>query len=146
MTVAVKNNNKTPLVVPPAVRRMAGFKSGQELEFKATGGVITIVPKLPATDDEYTAAERRAIDRGIAASEKDYKEGRSYGPFKTHKEFIALLHAEGAKVRAKKRKRPADIPPQVRSEAVDSKTVQFVRQETGKCPSVRFPTKLIQGW
>jgi hypothetical protein len=26
MTVAVKNNNKTPLVVPSAVRRKAGFK------------------------------------------------------------------------------------------------------------------------
>jgi bifunctional DNA-binding transcriptional regulator/antitoxin component of YhaV-PrlF toxin-antitoxin module len=107
MTVAVKNNNKTPLVVPSAVRRTAGFKSGQELEFKATGGVITIVPKLPAADEEYTVAERRAIDRGIAASEKDYKEGRSYGPFKTHEVFIASLHAEGAKLRAKKRKRPA---------------------------------------
>jgi len=103
----VKNNNKTPRVVPTAVRRSAGFKSGQELEFKATGGVITIVPKLPAADDEYNPAERRAIDRGIAASEKDYKEGRSYGPFKTHEEFIAALSAEGAKLRAKKRKRPA---------------------------------------
>ena len=107
MTVAVKNDNKAPLVVPPAVRRSAGFKSGQELEFKAAGGVITIVPKLPAADDEYTRAERRAIDRGIAASEKDYKEGGSYGPFKTHEEFIAALNAEGAKLRAKKRKRPA---------------------------------------
>ncbi len=106
MTVAVKNNNKMPLVVPPAVRRTAGFKSGQELEFKATGGVITIVRKLPAAD-EYSPAERRAIDRGIAASEKDYKEGRSYGPFKTHEEFIAALSAEGAKIRAKKHKRPA---------------------------------------
>ena len=107
MTVAVKNDNRTPLVVPAAVRRSAGFKSGQELEFKATGGVITIVPKLPATDDEYTPAVRRAIDRGIAASEKDYNEGRSYGPFKTHGEFIAALSAEGAKLRAKKRKRSA---------------------------------------
>jgi bifunctional DNA-binding transcriptional regulator/antitoxin component of YhaV-PrlF toxin-antitoxin module len=107
MTVAVKNNNKMPLVVPPAVRRTAGFKSGQELEFKAVGGVITIVPKAPAVADEYSAAERRAIDGGIAASEKDYKEGRSYGPFKTHEEFIAALSAEGAKLRAKKRKRPA---------------------------------------
>ena len=107
MTVAVKNNNKMPLVVPSAVRSTAGFKSGQELEFKATGGVTIIVPKLPATGDEYTVAERRAIDRGIAASEKDYKEGRSYGPFKTHEDFIASLHAEGAKLRAKRRKRPA---------------------------------------
>jgi len=48
MTVAIKNNNKTPLVVPAYVRRRAGFKSGQELEFKASGGVITILPKLPS--------------------------------------------------------------------------------------------------
>ena len=103
MTVAIKNNNKTPLVVPPAVRRRAGFKSGQELEIKASGGVITILPKLSASDDEYTPQQRRAIDRGIAASEKDYKEGRSYGPFKTHKEFIASLHTEAGKLRSKKK-------------------------------------------
>jgi hypothetical protein len=91
-------------------RRLCGARlalRGQELEFKATGGVITIVPKVPGADQEYTAAERRAIDRGIAASEKDYKEGRSYGPFETHEEFIASLQAEGAKLRVKKRKRPA---------------------------------------
>jgi bifunctional DNA-binding transcriptional regulator/antitoxin component of YhaV-PrlF toxin-antitoxin module len=103
MTVAIKNNNKTPLVVPRAVRRRAGFKSGQELEIKASGGVITILPKLPATDDEYTVEERRAIDRGIAASEKDFKEGRSYGPFKTHEAFIASLHTEAGKLRKKKK-------------------------------------------
>ena len=103
MTVAIKNNNKMPLVVPSAVRRRAGFKSGQELEMKASGGVITILPRLPATDDEYTPQQRRAIERGIAASERDYKEGRSYGPFATHKEFIASLRHEAGKVRSKKK-------------------------------------------
>jgi hypothetical protein len=44
----------------------------------------------------------RHIDRGIAASEKDYKEGRSYGPFKTHEGFIASLHKEARKLRKKK--------------------------------------------
>src|SRR5580698_4391517 len=102
MTVAIKNNNKTPLVVPRAVRRRAGFKSGQELEIKASGGVITILPKLPATDDEYTPQDRRVIDRGIAESQKDYKQGRSYGPFKTHGEFIASLHKEAGKPRGRK--------------------------------------------
>jgi bifunctional DNA-binding transcriptional regulator/antitoxin component of YhaV-PrlF toxin-antitoxin module len=90
------DRNKTPLVVPRAVRRGAGFKSGQELEIKVCGGVIAILPKLPPADDEYTSQQRRAIDRGIAASEKDYKAGRSYGPFKTHEEFIASLHKEAA--------------------------------------------------
>ena len=53
------------------------------------------------------AALRRAIDRGIAASEKDYAEGRSYGPFKTHEELLASLHAEAAKLRESKNKRAA---------------------------------------
>ena len=105
MTVAVKNGKS--IVVSPAALRQAGFKSGQELEVRVTGGAITILPKLPIANNEYTAAERRAIDRGIAASEKDYKEGRSYGPFKTHEEFISSLHAEAAKLRGKKRKRAA---------------------------------------
>src|ERR1019366_5117975 len=99
MTVAVKN--KKSFVVSPAILRQAGFKSGQELEVKVTGGAITILPKMPITDDEYTPADRRAIDRGIAASEKDYKEGRSYGPFRTHEEFIASLHKESSKLRGK---------------------------------------------
>ena len=103
MTVAFKNNNKTPLVVPPAVRRKAGFKSGQELEIKASGGVITILPKLPSAEGDHTPAQRRAIDRGIAASEKDYKEGRSYGPFESHAEFVASLHGEAAKLRGRKK-------------------------------------------
>jgi bifunctional DNA-binding transcriptional regulator/antitoxin component of YhaV-PrlF toxin-antitoxin module len=100
MTVAVKNNNKTPLVVPPAVRREAGFKSGQELEFKASGGVITIVPKLPAADDEYTPEQRRAID-----AELDEAEQRPFhGPFKTADETISHLKGQ-IKERATPRKR-----------------------------------------
>ena len=55
MTVTVKN--RTPLVVPPAVRRRAGFKSGDELEFKVSGKVITIRPKKMGADDEYTLAQ-----------------------------------------------------------------------------------------
>jgi bifunctional DNA-binding transcriptional regulator/antitoxin component of YhaV-PrlF toxin-antitoxin module len=107
MTVAVKNDNKTPLVVPLALRRKVGFKSGQELEFSVSGGVITLAPKRETKADEYTPAERRAIGRGIAQSKKDYKEGRSYGPFETHQEFIAVLNKESAKLRAKRKTRPA---------------------------------------
>jgi hypothetical protein len=102
MTVAVKN--RKPIVVSPTALRRAGFKSGQELEVRVTGGAITILPKFPIADDEYTPAERRAIDRGIAASEKDYKEGRSYGPFKTHEEFIDALHRGSSSLRGKNRK------------------------------------------
>ena len=67
MTVTVKN--KTPLVVPPAIRRRAGLKSGQDLEFKVSGGVITILPKLPTADDECSLEQRRGADEMIAHME-----------------------------------------------------------------------------
>jgi hypothetical protein len=99
MTFAVKN--RPSVVVPQVALRRAGFTSGEELEVKASDGVFTILAKLPAANDEYTPAARRAIDRGIAASEKDYEKGRSYGPFKTHEALVASLHAEAAKLRKK---------------------------------------------
>lgn len=107
MTVAIKNDNKTPLVVPPALRRKAGFKSGQELEIKASGGVITILPKLPAGDDEYTPEERRIIDARLAEGLADIKAGRTFGPFDSADEMIAHMKAQLAKKRttAKKAKR-----------------------------------------
>lgn len=90
MTIAVKNNNKTPLVVPASVRRRAGFKSGQEIEFKASGGVITILPKLPNADDEYTPEQRRIIDGQLDAAER----GPFHGPFKNANEMIAYVKRE----------------------------------------------------
>jgi AbrB family looped-hinge helix DNA binding protein len=103
MTVTVKN--KTPIVVPLAVRRKAGLKSGDKIEFKVSGRVITILPTPPETEDEYTPAERRAIDRGIAQSEKDYAAGKSYGPFETVSEAIASINANlRRRAAAKKRK------------------------------------------
>jgi len=94
MRIAVKNNNKVPLVVPPVVRRKAGFKSGQELEFRASGGVITILSKLPAADDEYTPEQRRALDARLAEGLADIESGRIYGPFNTADEMIAHIKAQ----------------------------------------------------
>jgi bifunctional DNA-binding transcriptional regulator/antitoxin component of YhaV-PrlF toxin-antitoxin module len=103
MTFAVKNNNKTPLVVPPVVRRKAGFNSGQELEFRASGGVITILSKLPSAEDEYTPEQRRTIDARLAEGLADIKAGRTYGPFNTADEMIAHMKAQ-IKKRAPTRK------------------------------------------
>ena len=105
MTVTVKS--KTPLIVPPAVRRQAGFKSGDEIEFKVSGGVITIVPKPPTAEDEYTPEQRRIIDARLAEGLADIKAGRVRGPFSTHKEFIASLHREARKLSREKIKRSA---------------------------------------
>jgi bifunctional DNA-binding transcriptional regulator/antitoxin component of YhaV-PrlF toxin-antitoxin module len=104
MTVAVKNNNKVPLVVPPAVRRKAGFKSGEEIEFRASGGRIIILPKLPTATDEYTPAQRRAIDARLAKSDLDIQQGRMYGPFDTAEHMAASIEMNLKKLRATKRK------------------------------------------
>jgi bifunctional DNA-binding transcriptional regulator/antitoxin component of YhaV-PrlF toxin-antitoxin module len=105
MTVTVKN--RAPLVVPPSVRRQAGLKSGQKIEFKVSGGVISIYPKLPTPDDEYTPEQRRIVDAQLAAGLADVEAGRVNGPFDTHEEFIASLHEEAKKLNRRKTKRSA---------------------------------------
>lgn len=84
------------------MRRKAGLKSGQEIEFKVSGGVISIHPKLPTADDEYTPEQRRIIDAELAESLADVEAGRVHGPFSTHKEFVASLHKEAKKLNRKK--------------------------------------------
>lgn len=103
MTVAIKN--KPPVVVPAAALRQAGFKRGQDLEFRAAGGVITIVQKPPSANDEYTPEQRRVIDAQLAEGLADIKAERVHGPFATHAEFIASLHKETRKLNRKKAKR-----------------------------------------
>ncbi len=105
MTVTVRNISKTPLVVPPSVRRKAGHKNGEDLEFRVSGGVITILPKLPAADDEYTPAQRRALDAQLAEGLADIKAGRTHGPFGTHRQMIGFLHAEVKKAVPKAKRR-----------------------------------------
>jgi antitoxin component of MazEF toxin-antitoxin module len=73
MTVPVKN--RTPVIIPPAALRRAGFKSGQELEVKASGGVITIVLKLSPDEQQD---ERDIRDPKIRAVIR-----------KGHEEFLA---------------------------------------------------------
>jgi hypothetical protein len=74
--------------------RTAGFKSGQELEIKAAGGVITILPKLPNTDDEYTPEQRRLVDARLKEALEEVKQGRIAGPFNTAEDMIASLKRE----------------------------------------------------
>lgn len=105
MTVTVKN--KTPLVVPPSERRQAGLRSGQKTEFKVSGCVISIHPKLPTADDEYTPEQRRIVDAQLTEGLADIEAGRVHGPFATHREFIASLRAEAKTLDRKKTKRSA---------------------------------------
>jgi AbrB family looped-hinge helix DNA binding protein len=104
MTVTVKNKNR--LMVPASVQRRARIKTGDRLEFKVSGGVITIIPELPTADDEYTAKQRRVIDARLAKSEAELKAGRSFGPFDTADEMIAQMKGQLQKrAAAKKTKR-----------------------------------------
>lgn len=95
MTVTVRNTAKD-LVVPASVRRRAGIKAGDQLEFRVSGGIINIIPKLPSADDEYTPAQRRAIDAQLAGAAK----GPYHGPFDTADEMIAHIKGELKKRRA----------------------------------------------
>jgi AbrB family looped-hinge helix DNA binding protein len=100
MTVTL--NDKTQLVVPSSVQRRAGLKAGDRLEFKVSGGIITITPQLPSADDEYTPEQRKIIDAQLDEAEK----GPFHGPFDSADEMIAHMKA-GLKKRAtiKKSKR-----------------------------------------
>ena len=104
MTVTVQKN--VSLAVPSEVQRRAGIKVGDQLEFKVSGGIITILPKLPTADDEYTPEQRRIIDARLAESQEDFKKGRSFGPFNTAGEMISHMKAQLKKrAAAKKAKR-----------------------------------------
>jgi hypothetical protein len=60
MTIVI--NEKTRQLFTARVRRQAGLKLGDKLEVQVSGGVITLLPKLPSAADEYTPAQRRDID------------------------------------------------------------------------------------
>jgi bifunctional DNA-binding transcriptional regulator/antitoxin component of YhaV-PrlF toxin-antitoxin module len=95
MTVIVKPN--ADLVVPRSVRRRAGIKTGDRLEFKVSGGAINIVRKSPSADSEYTPRQRRVVDRALAEGMDDILKGRLHGPFETHEGMIEFLHAQTRK-------------------------------------------------
>ena len=104
MTVIVKPN--ADLVVPRSVRRRAGIKTGDWLEFKVSGGAISIVRKSPSADDEYTPRQRRVIDRALAEGMADIEKGRLHGAFKTHEAVIEFLHRQANAARRKSKRQP----------------------------------------
>lgn len=96
MTVVIKDKKR--LVVPSSVSRRAGIKVGDRLEFKVSGGIINIIPKVPTTDDEYTPAQRRVLDAQL----KEARKGPYYGPFETADAAIKFLRQEIRKRKAER--------------------------------------------
>jgi len=109
--VTVKN--KYQIVIPAKVRKEAGVNVGDLLEASIEKGKIVLSPRVaidpsqfPNADNEYTPAQRRKIDARLAKSLRDVKKGHAYGPFNTHKEFIASLRAKSQKLAVKKTQKP----------------------------------------
>jgi AbrB family looped-hinge helix DNA binding protein len=99
MTVTIKSN-AADLVVPSSIRRRAGIKAGDKVEFKVSGGIINIIPALPSADKEYTLAQRRVIDARL----REAARGPYHGPFETADAAIKFLHKEMRKRRTSKPK------------------------------------------
>jgi bifunctional DNA-binding transcriptional regulator/antitoxin component of YhaV-PrlF toxin-antitoxin module len=72
MTVILKD--KSPLIVPDDVRRRAGFRPGDQVEFKASRGVVTILTKrFGPTDDALTEEEEKKVRHAL----KQVREGKT---------------------------------------------------------------------
>ncbi len=84
--------NKYQVVIPQRVREQIGVSVGDIFEARVEKGRIVFEPKS-------------VVDRGIAESLADFENGRSFGPFDTHAEFVASLHKETRKLAASKKKR-----------------------------------------
>ena len=111
MNTTGKIQSKGQITIPTAVRRQAGLSKGDLVNFAFHRGKIVITPKLlidhksfPAADGEYTPAQRRTIDARLAKADADIQAGRVSKAFSDHGEFIAALHAEVARLSAKKSK------------------------------------------
>ena len=73
MTATVKS--KTLLTVPDAVRRRAGFKLGDQVQFKVSRGSVTILPRAraaPDLDDTLTTEEAKKVRHAM----KQAREGK----------------------------------------------------------------------
>ena len=89
MTTVV--NEKNQIVVPQSIQLRARLKTGDEVEFQATHGIITIISKPPAADDDHTPEQRRIINARLAKADEDIKAGRVHGPFDSAKEVSAYI-------------------------------------------------------
>jgi AbrB family looped-hinge helix DNA binding protein len=84
----VKVKEKYQVTLPADVRKKAGVAVGDVLEAKAQGKKITFIPTS-------------VIDRDIAISLREFREGKGHGPFKSAKEAIRLLHREAKRLKKK---------------------------------------------
>jgi AbrB family looped-hinge helix DNA binding protein len=110
MSTLVRIHRKGQMTLPSRLRSAIGLADGDIVEATVRRGKIVLTPKLgiersPNADDEYTPAQRRAIDARLARSEEDLNKGRTAGPFRSAAEMVAHMKAELNKRDAAKLKR-----------------------------------------
>lgn len=81
----VKVKEKYQVTLPATVRRKAKVAVGDLLEAQVQGRKITLTPKV--------VVDRAIIEKRLAESFEDFREGRVYGPFSSAKETIKALRA-----------------------------------------------------
>jgi AbrB family looped-hinge helix DNA binding protein len=105
MTATVKVQRKGQITIPIRLRVQVGLDDGDLVEARAERGKIVLTPK-PLGDraggDEYTPAQRRAVDSRLAESIEQATKGETHGPFETHKELTDFLHSKVKEARSRK--------------------------------------------
>jgi AbrB family looped-hinge helix DNA binding protein len=98
-TPLVKMQRKDQLTLPSQIRSQLGLTEGDFVDVKIQSSHIVVTPqvvidrsKFPSVADEYTPEQRRIIDARLDEVDNDATRGQLYGPFDTHKKFIASLH------------------------------------------------------
>lgn len=113
----VKVQRKGQVTIPTRLRVQLGLVDGDLVEAKAEKGKIVLTPKLIVdrrAEDEYTPAQRRALDARLTESLEQAKKGETYGPFATHEEMISFLHRQVKKARTGN---PRPVKPHARRSA-----------------------------
>ena len=112
MRTLVKIQRKGQMTLPSRLRAAIGVGEGDRLEATIHRGKIVLSPtlvidrsKFPNADDDYTPAQRRAIDARLAESEEDLKKRRTFGPFNSAAEMISHMKGQLKKTAARKAKR-----------------------------------------
>jgi hypothetical protein len=67
--------------------------------------IVTVKNKCQGVSVGDVFEAKSVVDQGVAESMAEFRAGKSFGPFATHKQFLASLHKEAKKVSTKKSKR-----------------------------------------
>jgi AbrB family looped-hinge helix DNA binding protein len=108
MNALVRIQSKGQMTIPSKLRSAVGLADGDLVEVRAVGRKIVISPQLvidpsvfPASNGEYTAAQRKKLDASLTEAEK----GPHFGPFRSGAEVAAFLKQWQRNAKSAKAKR-----------------------------------------